>query len=321
MSSVGPFDLIVGDCPWPETGGGGRGTGNHYETPHVDEIPAIVMGAPVWRPARAFWLGLWATKTHLPDALALMAACGCRYVTTWTWIKETQQGGLALGMGQYGRHGVEYLLWGKRGTIGRNEDAARAAQADFSSPRGKHSAKPSLAYDQARGVFLPEGGLALEMFAREPREGWTVWGNEVLVVDGEARAAPIEAAPTRESILAGDHDRRPIRRLVADSGLLKALVDAHAEATGKRALVVTRERRAAIRQAFEAGMKPSVLLKALEGIALDDWWMGRARGQERKSFDVHHCIRHASKFVQLWEARAAKAAPEAAPSWAEEDIA
>lgn len=173
------FGTIVMDPPWPETGGGGRGAQNHYPVLRYDEIPAVVLGAPCWLPSRDFWLGIWTTKTSLEEALHLMRACGAQYVTTWTWIKEGAQGQLVHGMGQYGRHGVEYLLWGRRGQPGRNADEAGRWTADFSAPRLEHSEKPPVAYDAARRIFP---GPHLEMFAREPRAGWTAWGNDPRVV-------------------------------------------------------------------------------------------------------------------------------------------
>jgi N6-adenosine-specific RNA methylase IME4 len=43
-------------------------------------------------------------------------------------------------------------------------------------PRGRHSAKPEAFQDMVESV---SPGPYLEMFARRPRLGWTVWGNEV----------------------------------------------------------------------------------------------------------------------------------------------
>lgn len=171
------YRCIVCDPPWPETGGGGRGTGAHYETVPYDAIPELVLRAPCYRPERAFWFGVWTTKNSLPFGMKLLEATGARFITFWTWIKENRQGEIHLGTGQYGRHGIEIILWGKRGTIGKAEgDAWQKAEADFARPLQEHSRKPDFAYEQAAAVFP---GPRLEMFARRPRPGWTVWGNEV----------------------------------------------------------------------------------------------------------------------------------------------
>ena len=173
----GEFDLILPDCPWPETGGGGRGTAKHYRTVPWDEMPALLLGSPYWRPARSFWLGLWATKTSLPYAMSLLTAAGTRYVTTWTWIKTTGQQLIHRGMGQYGAHGVEFILWGKRGTVGRLKTADKE-MADFDAPVSPtHSEKPAIAYQKALRVFAHT--RPLEMFARTEREGWESCGDGV----------------------------------------------------------------------------------------------------------------------------------------------
>ena len=173
------FDLALIDPPWPETGGGKskRGADRHYPVIDVRDMARVVLSASAWKPAVRFWLGIWTTKTSLPDALDLMKACGARYVTAWTWIKQSSAGQIAMGLGHYGRHGVEYILWGRRGSVGRRE-TAKGVSADFSTLRGEHSAKPALAYDNAVLTFQHEH-TPLEMFARAPRAGWNVWGNEV----------------------------------------------------------------------------------------------------------------------------------------------
>jgi N6-adenosine-specific RNA methylase IME4 len=174
----------MADCPWPETGGGNRGTDAHYETVPYDSMPALVMGASCWRPARNFWCGLWTTKASVDFTHTVMLpALGLTYVTTWTWIKLSQQGELRLGMGQYGRHGVEFLVWAKRGVVGRNEGAWQKAEADFARPVGEHSEKPDFAYEQALRVF--KHGRALAMYERKHRPGFHCYGNQLPPLPGQ----------------------------------------------------------------------------------------------------------------------------------------
>lgn len=169
------YDLILADPPWPETGGGGRGAQNHYSVARYGDIPRMVLGAPCFKPAPAFWFGVWATVSSLPAALDLLAAGGARYVTAWTWVKTTAQGSLAMGMGQYGRHAAEFIVWGKQGTIGRKPGASRV-RAVFEAQATEHSAKPAEAYEAARAVF--DASKRLAMFERKARAGFDVWGDE-----------------------------------------------------------------------------------------------------------------------------------------------
>lgn len=167
------------DPPWPENGGGGRGAGNHYATVPYHLIPEVILGAPCWpRGASSLWVGMWTTVSSKPYAMDILRhALGCRPVTEWTWLKEDSQGELVAGMGQYGRHGAEFVLWGKRGTVGRAEDSEHTSvRAVFSAPVGRHSQKPSLFYENVRRVFP---GPYLAMFERTQRPGFAVWGDEV----------------------------------------------------------------------------------------------------------------------------------------------
>jgi N6-adenosine-specific RNA methylase IME4 len=44
------------------------------------------------------------------------------------------------------------------------------------APVGEHSVKPDEAFKRIERLYP---GPYLELFARQPREGWTVWGNEI----------------------------------------------------------------------------------------------------------------------------------------------
>jgi N6-adenosine-specific RNA methylase IME4 len=177
------YRTIAADPPWSETGGGGRGTGNHYATiRNKADILRVMVTAPCWRVAESAHLWLWATTTHLADAMWLMDALGFRYVTAGAWIKMTKHGTVATGMGQYIRHAWEPILFGVRGQNARKLSPAGHGYKDVietpvAARRGRHSEKPAEMYRRIEQVSL--GAPRLEMFARAPREGWDVFGNEV----------------------------------------------------------------------------------------------------------------------------------------------
>lgn len=172
------FSTIVMDPPWPETGGGGRGAQHHYGVLPWDDVPQVITTAPVWRPADDAHLYLWVTRTSLPHALHLMPTLGFRYVGWIVWAKSTS------GLGQYFRGKSELMLFGVRGQ-GYKVRTDRRDLSDLqwlddwivtSSGRLAHSEKPRAAYDL---IEARSHGPYLEMFARDSRPGWTVWGNEV----------------------------------------------------------------------------------------------------------------------------------------------
>jgi N6-adenosine-specific RNA methylase IME4 len=165
---------IAADPPWPETGGCNRGADAHYDVQHVEDIPGIIQRCPLWPPESDAHLWLWATVTHLPAALWLMERVGFRYVTHWVWRKVRDER-LQIGLGQYQRTSHELLLLGTRGDAMVPPPEFRAPSV-FDAPRTRHSAKPDVAYELIEQV---SPGPRAELFGREPRPGWWVWGNEL----------------------------------------------------------------------------------------------------------------------------------------------
>jgi N6-adenosine-specific RNA methylase IME4 len=171
LGGLGLFKTIVIDPPWPEYGGGKikRGADRHYNLMSVEEIKALPVMSIADRNAHLY---LWATNNYLPAALACMAGWGFRYRTTITWVKDR------IGLGQYFRGITEHCLFGIRGMLPyRVIDGKRGqGQTVIVAARGAHSSKPGALQEMAERVSWPP---RIELFARRPREGWKVWGNEI----------------------------------------------------------------------------------------------------------------------------------------------
>lgn len=173
------------DPPWQERGGGKskRGADRHYPLLGKKEIFDVVRKSGKWRPAKSCHLWMWATSNFLKDALWLMEVFGFRYVTSAVWVKMNSDKSygadfeeyLQISLGQYMRHAHEWLLLGTRGPAMVPPPGDRCPSVIF-APRTKHSKKPQEAYDL---IERTSPGPRLEMFAREPRDGFVVWGNEV----------------------------------------------------------------------------------------------------------------------------------------------
>jgi N6-adenosine-specific RNA methylase IME4 len=99
-----------------------------------------------------------------------MAAWGFRYHTGFVWDKEI------IGTGYWNRNQHEHLLIGIRGTPENPYESLRVSSI-YREKRGEHSAKPAFFYDWISKVWPDK--RKLEMYARNPRPGWAVWGNEV----------------------------------------------------------------------------------------------------------------------------------------------
>jgi N6-adenosine-specific RNA methylase IME4 len=100
---------------------------------------------------------------------------GFKFSTLLTWAKNPMGGGLG---GCYGIS-TEHVLFCRRGSL---QSTARVSTTWFNwkrpyDKRGKprHSAKPPEFFAMVETV---SPGPRLEMFARDPRLGWSSWGNE-----------------------------------------------------------------------------------------------------------------------------------------------
>ena len=166
------YHTIYADPPWLERGGGKikRGADRHYPLMKTSEIMALDIAGICADDAHLY---LWVTNNFLPDGLKVMEAWGFRYVTTITWMKDRQ------GLGQYFRGITEHCLFGVKGHLPyKLDENGKRCQGltGFTAPRTEHSRKPEEMRDMIQRVSY---GPYVELFAREPHEGWDVWGNEV----------------------------------------------------------------------------------------------------------------------------------------------
>lgn len=161
-----PFNVIYADPPWTYNVKHLRGSPeNHYPTMTIEEIAAI----PVPSDENAL-LFLWTTNPMLEDALKVMAAWGFKYKTNMVWVKNR------MGVGFYFRGQHELLLLGVKGNVHAPQQTNRFSSVLESRVRN-HSQKPREAYEIIEKMY-PEAKF-LELFARERRERWESWGNEL----------------------------------------------------------------------------------------------------------------------------------------------
>jgi N6-adenosine-specific RNA methylase IME4 len=141
-----------------------------YPSMSVEQIASIKPAA-----APAAHLYLWTINAYLQDAYEVVRAWGFKPSTMLVWAKRPMGGGLG---GSYGL-ATEYCLFARRGTLNA---AARIGRnwwewkRPYKNGHPNHSAKPPEFFELVRTV---SPGPYLEMYARAPREGWDVWGNEV----------------------------------------------------------------------------------------------------------------------------------------------
>jgi N6-adenosine-specific RNA methylase IME4 len=165
------YGVIYADPPWrfePYSAKTGmdRAADNHYPTMDVEAIK-VLAAIPA---ADDCVLFLWATVPVLPAALEVIDAWGFTYKSALFWVKDKE------GTGYWTRNRVELLLIGTRGNVPAPAPGEQPPQV-IEAPRDRHSEKPAAFAEIIEKLYpnVPK----IELFARAPRPGWDVWGNEV----------------------------------------------------------------------------------------------------------------------------------------------
>jgi N6-adenosine-specific RNA methylase IME4 len=166
----GGWRCVLADPPWRFSDRNTRGAAErHYPTMSGEEIAAMPV-REIAAPDAV--LALWTPDTHLPLALAIAEAWGFAYRHLAVWGKVSAAGKTQIGLGHYLRKAHEVALICTRG---KPVILDHGVPSLILSPRTRHSAKPPEMH-AALERFC--GGPRLELFARSPRAGWTLWGNE-----------------------------------------------------------------------------------------------------------------------------------------------
>lgn len=168
------YGVLLVDPPWLFRTRGVQGTrhaSNHYDVMRIDDICKLQV--PADDNCAMF---LWATWPNLMDAFRLIEAWNFTYRTiAWVWVKKNKKADTFFtGLGYYTRSNTEPCLLAVRG---RMKVQDRGVQSLIVSRIRAHSQKPDEQYEKIERLY-PEASK-LEMFARQKREGWHSWGNEI----------------------------------------------------------------------------------------------------------------------------------------------
>jgi N6-adenosine-specific RNA methylase IME4 len=161
----GQFDVIYADPPWKYEFCLEADPQEHYGTMATKDVCSLEV--PTAQNAILF---LWATNPKLEDALTVVKAWGFKYTTNLVWTKQTK------GPGYYSMAQHELLLICKRGDIPPPEAQNRPTSV-IQADREKHSKKPDLFYEIIEKMY--PNRKYLELFARNKRDNWVSWGNEL----------------------------------------------------------------------------------------------------------------------------------------------
>lgn len=172
------FRTVLADPPWQFQNRTGKMAPEHhrlsrYPTMTLRDICDLPVEAIVADTAHLY---LWVPNALLPEGLQVMDHWGFHYKSNIIWYKIRKDGGPdRRGVGFYFRNVTEVLLFGVRGKNARTLDRGRTQENIISSQKREHSRKPD---EQYRLIEECSPGPRVELFARGPRLGWTVWGNQ-----------------------------------------------------------------------------------------------------------------------------------------------
>jgi len=145
----------------------------HYDCMTLDEIAALPVRAVAADDCALF---LWITGPFLAIGahIPIMKAWGFKPTAmAFDWAKRNRSGhGAFMGGGFTTRANVEYVVLGKRGRSVRRDAGVRSL---IVANVREHSRKPDEFYERVERYCA---GPRLELFGRQSRENWTVWGEQ-----------------------------------------------------------------------------------------------------------------------------------------------
>lgn len=189
------YGVVLADPPWSFKNWSDKGKNRqpdamvrqkglaerHYATMPMNEIRALPVAEVA---AKNCVLFLWAVDCMLPEALDVGRGWGFTFKTVaFTWAKTTASAARCAvdddkawhkSLGYWTRGNPEMCLLFTRGKGNRRLSAA--VRQLIVAPRREHSRKPAETHERI-GWLVP--GPYLEMFGRQDRPGWDVWGNQI----------------------------------------------------------------------------------------------------------------------------------------------
>lgn len=184
------YNVIYADCPWNTKAGrplkgykmkngkqlfiptSQKSKDLPYPTMTIDEMENLDVKSITADNAHLYF---WTTNQYLPKAFQIIEKWGFKYSTTLVWAKKPLGGGL----GGTFKITTEFLIFATKGSLKANEMVIGTwfdVKRKYVNGYPCHSKKPDFFYELIEKV---SPGLKLEMFARENRNGWDAFGNEI----------------------------------------------------------------------------------------------------------------------------------------------
>ena len=173
------YSIIYADPPWKQSKGGKKSVRKNssgkpldYQTISLEEIKEHIKQATSLTTENSI-LFLWTIDKYLFEAEQIAKSLGYKLHARMIWNKVT--GIPAAFTIRYGHEYLLYMYKGKLLPVDTNERGK--IHSVFTEQVKRHSQKPQVAYEIIERLYPHR--CRLEMYARNQRNGWDCWGNEV----------------------------------------------------------------------------------------------------------------------------------------------
>jgi N6-adenosine-specific RNA methylase IME4 len=185
IEGITRYKTIVADPPWRYSGSGPASSKQHrpnsygaspssherYGSMSIKELSDM----PIRRMSEdKAHLYLWVTNAFIERGWQLCKDWGFDPKTVVTWGKVKSNGTPSMKTGYYFRGATEHFIFATKGNL--RLKTKEAFPTLFLSERLPHSVKPEWFYELVEHVSYDR---RLELFARNNRDGWDAFGNQV----------------------------------------------------------------------------------------------------------------------------------------------
>jgi N6-adenosine-specific RNA methylase IME4 len=168
------YDVIVVDPPWNIKKLTRKKRPNQINMDYKTMSLETIRELNIQKLAKdSAWIFLWTTQKYLFDAKDVLINWGFKYLVMSVWEKTY---GVSAGMPLYGYGwNAEFILVGYCGDKPTLWPKRSLIPLVFQGENIKHSQKPDVFYKNIEVL----GNDRIDMFARNKRDGWDVWGDEI----------------------------------------------------------------------------------------------------------------------------------------------
>ena len=180
------YKVIYADPPWKQRGGrklegykkdtfivsDNSPQKLYYPTMSVEEICSLPVKDLADSNCALF---MWVTNKYLPDARRVVESWGFKYSATIVWAKNKHGGGLGGNV----KISTEFLIYATKGKSVCKKPIQQSwinVKKEYVNGYPKGSKKPTFFANLIKEHFE---GPYIELFARDKKEGFDSWGNEI----------------------------------------------------------------------------------------------------------------------------------------------